>query len=188
VRPLLHRILHWLNSERAVIGVDLAVAATAIVVSATVIGGVVVVSGVTGSDELDAAVQSALQRTGSGLMLDGPVIARTDGTHATAVLLDVATLPGSRPVPLTIDGGLDIEYVSSSEVIDGLPFTVAGDTSGTLSDGQTAHVEVDLGGLAAPPRPSECFTLIIRPRDLPPLRVERTLPAGRPMYPVVVLN
>ncbi|HEX5448673.1 MAG TPA: hypothetical protein VFW85_01280 [Gaiellaceae bacterium] len=182
------RFFRRLNAERGIVGLDAGVVIGGVVLASALVGGVVVTSGLSASNRLNAAVQSAVDRTGSGLMLDGPLIARTDGTRATAVLLEVSTLPGSRPVTLTPAGGLDIEYVSASEVRDGLPFTVTGVDGGTLADGQSARIEVDLRGVAAPPGASERFMLIVHAGDLAPLRVERTLPGGRPMDAVLVLN
>jgi archaellin len=182
------RLLRRLNAERGIVGLDAGVVIGGVVLASALVGGVVVTSGLGASQRLNAAVQSAIDRTGSGLMLDGPVIARTDGAHATSVLLDVSTLPGSRPVMLAGPRGLDIEYVAASEVLDGLPFTVTGTDGVTLADGQSTRIEVDLRGVAAPPGASDAFTLIVHAGNLAPLRVERTVPGGRPMDAVVVLD
>lgn len=185
--PLL-RLVCRLRAERGIVGLDAGVVIGGVVLASAFVGGVVVTSGLSASSRLSAAVQSAIDRTGSGLMLDGPVIARTDGGQATSVLLEVSTLPGSRPVTLEGTHGLDIEYVSASEVLEGLPFTVTGANGGSLADGQSARIEVDLRGVAAPPGVSDSFTLVVHAGDLAPLRVERTLPSGRPMDAVLVLN
>ena len=188
VRLPLLRLIHRLHAERGIVGLDAGLVIGGVVLASTLVGGVVVTSGLTASSRLSAAVQSAVDRTGSGLMLDGPVVARTDGAHVTSVLLDVSTLPGSRPVMLTGANGLDIEYASASEDVDRLPFTVTGVDGGTLVDGQRARIEVDLRGVAAPPGASAGFTLIVHAGDVAPLRVERTLPGGRPMDAVLVLD
>lgn len=185
--PLL-RLIRRLNAERGIVGLDAGFVLGGVALASALVGGVVVTSGLSASSRLNAAVQSAIDRTGPGLMLNGPVIARTDGAHGTSMLIEVSTLPGSRSVPLTGTRGLDIEYVSASEVLDGLPFTVTGANGGSLADGLSARIDVDLRGVAAPPGASDSFTLIVHAGDLAPLRIERTLPAGRPMDAVLVLN
>ena len=151
---LLRRLSELPRAERGVAGVGVAAIAGAFVLAGSLVAGVVVEGGMTGSEALDATFVRALANVTTGMQVDGPVLARTDGAHATVLLIDVTTTPGGGAVSLSADAAptsdpvtpdatpgaavslsadaaragdapaLRVRYVSSDTVASGLPYTV----------------------------------------------------------------
>ncbi|MBF6600935.1 MAG: flagellin [Dehalococcoidia bacterium] len=197
---LLRALIQRLHPDAGITGVETAVVIGGLVLASSLVAGVVLNSGRSGSQRLDSVVQSALRQATTGMQLDGPVIIRTDGRQASGVLIDVTTSAGGGSVPLDAGGagppsaagsGLLVSALGSDAVVRGLPVTVrwlAGDGDGMLEPGELAELDVDVRGVTPPIAAGERFTLELRAGDLPPLEVTRTLPAGRPLDAVVLTD
>ena len=183
-----------LRSEAGMAGAGIAAIAGALVLTASLVGGVMVTSGFAGSEQLDNTVQRALARVATGVQVDAPVLARTDGTRATVLLVDVTTTAAGGPVPLAGAGGaettLRVRYISRDTAVPDLPYTVtwlSGNGDAALEPGEVAELAVDVSGVEPPIAASTAFTLELRPGDGVTTTLARTMPAGRPLDPVVNL-
>ena len=72
----------------------------AMAIAASVMAAAVLSTGQFSTGQFQQVASSALRDNGSGLMVDGPVFARTDGSAITRVMIDVTTLPGGLPISL----------------------------------------------------------------------------------------
>ena len=71
-----------------------------------------------------------------------------------------------------------------------LPYSVvwiSGNGGTLLVPGELAEVVVDVSGIAPPITADQRFTLALRAGEAPPVTIERTMPAGRPLDAVVNL-
>jgi archaellin len=207
---LLRRLNALPRAERGVAGVGVAAIAGAFVLAGSLVAGVVIEGGMTGSEALDATFGRALANVTTGVQVDGPVLARTDGAHATTLLVDITTTPGGGAVLLSPDTApagntpalspdaapagdapaLRVRYVSFDTIAPALPYTVSwlsGDGDALLEPGEVAELAVDVSGVDPPPSENTRFTLELHPGDSAPAIVTRTMPAGRPLDRVINL-
>ena len=115
-----------LRDERGITGIETGVLLGALAAASSLIAAVVINAGVTASHQLDASVSAAMLQVDGGLMVSGPAIVRTDGTKATAVIIDVRAL-GGQPVDLSgaNGNGLTLRYLTNETIAEQVPFAVA---------------------------------------------------------------
>jgi len=184
------RLADRLRGEAGVAATGAALIVGGFVVAGSVVGGVVLSSGLAGSEQLDATMQRALTGVTTGVQVDGPVIARTDGARATTLLVDVTTTAGGGAVSLAPDdpGALRARFISADAVAD-VPYAVSwvSGSGDTLDPGEVAELRIDVSGIEPPVGRNARFTLQLAPGDGAPATLSRTMPAGRPLDPVVNL-
>ncbi|MHB8375425.1 MAG: hypothetical protein ACYDEB_00505 [Dehalococcoidia bacterium] len=179
--------------DEGITGIELAAIAGALVLVSSLLAGVVLSAGTAGSLQLDQAAQRALTLVTTGIQVDGPVLAQTDGARATRIMVDVTTTAGGGAVsldPHATSGRLVVSYVSTTVAVRDLPYAVVwitgnGDT--LLQPGELAEIVVDVSGVTPPIAAAQRFTLELRAGDAPPITLQRTMPAGSPLDAVVNL-
>jgi flagellin FlaB len=156
----------------------------AFVTVASAIAAVVMNTGLAGSRQVNQTLSTALQRTTTGLSLEGGVLAETDGTRATALLLDLTTSAGSGGVSLDANAPLErtiVSYVDGTTLLQDVPFAVhwlRSDGDSLLEQGELAQIAIDTTGVQPPIVAGHTFTIQIKPANANYLVVERTMPAG----------
>ncbi|MDE3095732.1 MAG: hypothetical protein KGK07_07005 [Chloroflexota bacterium] len=187
------RLLLRFRPDDGITGVELAAIAGAIVLVSSLFAGVVLSTGTTASLQLEQTAQRALALATTGVQVDGPVLAQTDGTRATQVMVDLTTAAGGGAVnldPHATSGRLVVSYVSATVLIPDLPYSIvwmSGNGDTLLQPGELAEVVVDVRGITPAIAAGQRFTLALRAGGAPPVTIERTMPGGQPLDAVVNL-
>lgn len=159
-------------------------------VVASTVGAAMVGAGQLSTDQFSDAAYSAVRRSGSGIELRGPVVARTDGERLTHVLLDVGTTAGEWPVQLgpSSDGERTIvRYIDEGTIANEVPYSVdwiTGDGDDLLEPGESAQISVDVRDVSTS---GGAFTIEVRPAEGLYVSARRSLPAGQPLDRVIAL-
>jgi hypothetical protein len=147
-------------------------------------------AGFAGSQRLGQAVDAAMRQTTSGVQVQGPAIARTDGAQLTSLQLDLALRPGSPDVALGSGhaNALRVRYVSGA-VAEAVPYTAttSGSSSAHLTAGDVATIVLDLRGVSPAPAAGDRFRIELGVADGVPYVLDETVPAGRPLPAVLML-
>jgi archaellin len=151
---------------------------------ASAFGAVVMTTGLAGSRQVDQTLSSALRRTTSGLALQGGVLAESDGSRITTLIVDVTTSTGSQGVNLDANATLDrtiVAYNDDSTLLADLPYTVSflrGDGDTMLESGELAQMRIDLTRIEPPVTAGHSFVIQVKPPESNYLIFERTIPAS----------
>lgn len=187
------RLLFRFRPDDGITGVELAAIAGALVLVSSLFASVVLSTGTTASLQLEQTAQRALTLVTTGVQADGPVLAQTDGTRATQIVVDLTTTAGGGAVtldPHAASARLVVSYISATTAVRDLPYSVvwiSGNGDTLLQPGELAEVVVDVSGITPAIVAGQRFTLELRAGDAPPVTIERTLPAGQPLDAVVNL-
>ena len=151
------------RTERGTTGPQIMLLLVAPAIGASVLAAAVIGTGRSGSDHFRQIANAGLRDVTSGLQLNGPFYARTDGYVVTELLLQLTTLPGGSPVDMGPETGPLASYVSGSHVTNSLPYDVEwirGDGDSLLEDGELVRVTVHVADEAAS---GEGFVVELRP-------------------------
>lgn len=153
----------------------------AMAIAASVLAAAVLSTGQFSTGRFQEVALSSLRDNSSGLMVEGSVYARTDGTSITQLLIDVTTLPGGLPVdidPAAVTDRTVVSYADAANLKLDVPYTVTwivgnGDTQ--LEDGEHAEIVVDMDGIT---QEGSTFTVEVRPAHGMRATVRRPVPTG----------
>jgi flagellin FlaB len=178
--------------ERGITGLETAIILIAFVVVASVFAFVVLSTGLFSSERGKETVYSGLQKSRGNIELRGGVIAATNGSSVTTLTIFLGNAAGGEPVSLDPDAAVNrtvIAYVSDAQVEPDLPYTttdIVGDGDNLLEPGELSQVDIDFAGLTV--SNNDTFTLEVRPPLGAYLVIQRTLPPGLSLPPVVNLR
>ena len=155
--------------------------APAMAIAASVLAAAVLSTGQFSTGQFQQVASSALRDNGSGLLVDGPVFARTDGSSITQLMIDVTTLPGGLPVDLdaaAVSERTVVMYADAANLKPDLPYSVTwvgGDGDTQLESGEHAEIVIDLTGIV---QSGDSFTVEVRPARGIRATVRRAMPSG----------
>ena len=154
----------------------------AMAIAASVLAAAVLSTGQLSTGRFREVALSSLQDTGSGLLVDGPVYARTDGTSMTQLMIDVTTLPGGLPVnldPTAATNRTVVMYADAANLKPDLPYSVTwiggGNGDANLDSGEHAEIVVDMSGMN---QAGDSFTVEVRPAHGIRATIQRAIPTG----------
>jgi archaellin len=179
--------------ERGLAAIDAAVILGTFVLAASAFGAAVLATGRLSTQEFERTAFSALKRTTTGIELRGQVVARTDGTRVTHILLDVGNTAGNEPVnldPLAAENRTTVVYIDASRISHDVPYTVlwvGGDGDMLLEEGETGQIVIDVSGLTSPQSASLPFTVEVRPAQGTGISIRRTMPQDSGLDPILTL-
>ena len=132
-------------------------------VGASVLAAAVIGTGRSGTNHFNQIASAGLRDVTSGLQVQSPFYARTDGNAVTELLLQMTTVPGGSPVDMAPENRPLASYVSASHITGSLPYDVEwarGDGDTLLEDGELIRVTVHVAADAAS---GEEFLVELRP-------------------------
>ena len=192
------------RDERGITGLETAIILIAFVVIASVFAYSVLSAGVFSSQQGKQAVYSALGQARATLVLVGSVVAQSDGSSATALVLNVSKPLGGAPVDFSppddvnADGLADsgsthvavISYYTDTIRTDDLAWTKTqvgkGDDDDMLEVGEAFEITVDLTGVGESIGTYTSFNIELKPAMGAVLKISRMLP-GR-LQSVMILR
>ena len=182
------------EAEAGITGLETAIILIAFVVVASVFAFVVLSTGLFSSERGKETVYAGLQKSRGNLELRGGVIAATDGANVTTLTIFVGNAAGGEPVNLDPAATVNrtvIAYVSDAQAIPDLTYTttdIVGDGDNLLEPGELSQVDIDFAGAGLTVGNNATFTLEVRPPLGAYLVIQRTLPPGLTLPPVVNLR
>ncbi len=180
--------------EQGITGLETAIILIAFVVVASVFAFVVLSTGLFSSERSKETVYSGLQKSRGNLELRGGVIAATNGTSVTTLTIFLGNAAGGEPVNLDPNATVNrtvIAYVSDAQAIPDLTYTttdIVGDGDNLLEPGELSQVDIDFAAAGLTVSNNDTFTLEVRPPLGAYLVIQRTLPPGLSLPPVVNLR
>ena len=167
----------------------MALAVPAIVVAGSVFAAAVLSTGQLSTAQFQQVALSAVRDTSTGIVVDGPIVARTDGTSVTQIMIDITTFPGGLPVnldPAAISERTVVSYIDEANLKHDVPYSVTwiiGNGNAQLESGERAEVVVDLTGIV---QSGDSFTLEVRPAHGIGVTVQRAMPSGGGHLPTIL--
>jgi flagellin FlaB len=173
-----------IGDQKGITGLETAIILIAFVVVAAVFAFVVLSTGLFSSERSKETVYAGLEKTRGSMELSGAVIATSDGTEVTDIVLTVTLAAGGSAVNWDENATTNrtiVSYLDDSLSINDLAYTsddITGDGDKLLEPGEL--FEVTITGLAAQTEINEndVFTLQIQPPSGSYMVVERTMPAS----------
>ncbi len=187
-------ILRRRQSEEGITGLETAIILIAFVVVASVFAFVVLSVGLFSSERGKETVYSGLQKTRGNIELRGSIVANTNGTSVTTLVMYLGNAAGGDPVNLDPAATVNktvMAYIDDNNVVNDIPYTVnwtVGDTDNLLEPGELAEVTVDFAAAGITVGNNQTFTLEVRPPLGAYLVVQRTMPPGTSLESVVNLR
>jgi archaellin len=156
----------WLSGrQRGAVGMEMVIMLIAPVVIAATVATTALRAGTLASQNLQSAASDAVSQVGTGIESNDLVVARTDGTRITHLLVDITTTPGSAPVslnPLASEDGTTVLYIDTQRLNRNIPYSVtwiSGNGDDMLDPAELAELDIDVGTVTS----AEAFTIEIRP-------------------------
>jgi flagellin FlaB len=173
-----------LADQRGITGLETAIILIAFVVVAAVFAFVVLSTGLFSSERSKETVYAGLEKTRGSMELSGAVIATSNGTEVTDLVLTVTLAAGGSAVnwdPNATTNRTIVSYIDDSLTINDLVYTatdITGDGDLLLEPGEL--FEITISGLAAQTQieANDKFTLQVQPPSGSYMVIERTMPAS----------
>jgi flagellin FlaB len=173
-----------IGEQKGITGLETAIILIAFVVVAAVFAFVVLSTGLFSSERSKETVYAGLEKTRGSMELSGAVIATSNGTEVTDLVLTVTLAAGGSAVnwdPAATTNRTIVSYIDDSLTINDLVYTsddITGDGDSLLEPGEL--FEITISGLAAQTEinDNDVFTLQIQPPSGSYMVVERTMPAS----------
>jgi archaellin len=159
------RAMRPARGQRGATGAEMGVMIIAPIVIAATVATTALRAGTLASQDLQSAGSAAVAQVATGIQSNDLVLARTDGTRVTHLLVDITTTPGSAPVSLDPRASADrttVVYIDHEKVVRDVRYSVTwiSDNGDNMLDaGELAELDIDLGAVAS----AEAFTIEIRP-------------------------
>jgi len=182
------------GSEDGITGLETAIILIAFVVVASVFAFVVLSVGLFSSERGKETVYSGLQKTRGNIELRGSIVADTNGTSVTSLVLYLGNAAGGDPVNLDPAATVNktvMAYIDDTTSVPDLTYTVnwlVGDTDNLLEPGELAEVTIDFAAAGVTVGNNQTFTVEVRPPLGAYLVIQRTMPAGTSLESVVNLR
>jgi flagellin FlaB len=207
IRMLKTPVKKMRRDERGITGLETAIILIAFVVVASVFAYTVLSAGIFSSQKAQEAVYTGLQTARSTMELRGDVVAESNGTAITSLVLCVANALNGQSIDLTPPGNstthpglaspgssnvVVVSFSDSTQRIDDLYWTaeeLGNSTAGghILGPGQTFQMTIDLEAVAGHGIGTyDTFEIDIKPPVGSVLTIEKTTPAQ--LEPYMVLN
>jgi flagellin FlaB len=178
------QLVRRLSEQRGITGLETAIILIAFVVVAAVFAFVVLSTGLFSSERSKETVYAGLEKTRGSMELSGAVVATSDGTEVTDLVLNVTLAAGGSAVnwdPNATTNRTIVSYIDDSITINDLVYTsddITGDGDSLLEPGEL--FEITVTGLAAQTEinANDRFTLQVQPPSGSYMVVERTMPAS----------
>lgn len=144
------QLLRRLSEQRGITGLETAIILIAFVVVAAVFAFVVLSTGLFSSERSKETVYAGLEKTRGSMELSGAVVATSDGTEVTDLVLNVTLAAGGSAVnwdPSATTNRTIVSYIDDSLTINDLTYTstdITGDGDSLLEPGESALLTVDL--------------------------------------------
>jgi flagellin FlaB len=178
------QLFRRLSEQRGITGLETAIILIAFVVVAAVFAFVVLSTGLFSSERSKETVYAGLEKTRGSMELSGAVVATSDGTEVTDLVLNVTLAAGGSAVnwdPSATTNRTIVSYIDDSITVNDLTYTsadITGDGDNLLEPGEL--FEITIAGLASQTEinANDKFTLQIQPPSGSYMVVERTMPAS----------
>lgn len=193
ILTILRRLAQATAGERGQTALPVVLVLGAFALTGSVVGAAVLESGTFGAGKVEETVNAAMQQVTGAVELRGAVIARTDGQRVTSILVDVGNIPGGGPVnldPAAGSGTITVTYIDDASVVNALPYSVtwiASDGDSLLEPGELAQLVIDTSPVDPPIGRDRRFTIEVRPPAGAYVALQRTIPPGNPLSPIVNL-
>jgi archaellin len=183
--------MFWLSGQQhGAVGVEMGIMLIAPVVIAATVATTALRAGTLASQDLQSAASDAVAQVGTGIESNDLVLARTDGTRITDLLVDITTTPGSAPVSLDPQASADrttVLYIDALKLSRDVPYSVtwiSGDSDDMLHPGELAALDIDVSSLTS----DEPFTIEIRPARGAFVSLRVQPPGGAGLPPLLRLH
>jgi len=193
ILTILRRLAQARSGERGQTALPVVLVLGAFALTGSVVGAAALESGTFGAEKVEETMNAAMRQVTGAVELRGAVIARTDGQRVTSILLDLGNIPGGDAVNLDPSAGSDtttVTYIDDASVVNALPYSVtwiASDGDSLLEPGELAQIVIDTSAVDPPIGRDRRFMIEVRPPAGPYLALQRTIPPGNPLSPVVNL-
>jgi archaellin len=181
----------WLSGrQRGAAGMEMGIMIIAPVVIAATVATTALRAGTLASQNLQSATADAVAQVGTGIESNDLVLARTDGTRITHLLVDITTTPGSAPVsldPLASADSTTVLYIDAQQLDRDVPYSltwISGNSDGILDPGELAELDIDVSRVAS----GEPFTIEIRPARGAFVSLRVQPPGGAGLPPLLRLH
>jgi archaeal flagellin FlaB len=181
------------RDERGITGLETAIILIAFVVVASVFAYTVLSAGIFSSQKGQEAVYTGLQHARSTLELKGDVVAHTNGSAVTELVICVASALNGEAIDMTeppTDNVVVVSYSSHGNRTDDLSWTATqlgkGNGDQMLDPGETFEMTIDMTTAGEAVGTYHTFDVEIKPPVGSVLVVERTTPAQ--LYDYMILN
>jgi flagellin FlaB len=178
------QLIRRLSEQRGITGLETAIILIAFVVVAAVFAFVVLSTGLFSSERSKETVYAGLEKTRGSMELSGAVVATSNGTEVTDLVLNVTLAAGGSAVnwdPDALTNRTIVSYIDDSITVNDLIYTatdITGDGDLLLEPGEL--FEITIAGLDTQVdiNENDKFTLQIQPPSGSYMVVERTMPAS----------
>ncbi len=191
----IYRLLRFRRrQEEGITGLETAIILIAFVVVASVFAFVVLSTGLFSSERGKETIYSGLQKARGNLELRGGIVANTDGSAVTTLVMYLGNAAGGDPVNLDPAATVNktvFAYVDNNQTVADLGYVsveLVGDGDSLLEPGELAEITIDFAAESLTVGNNDTFTLEIRPPLGAYLVVQRTLPPGTSLEPIVNLR
>ncbi len=182
------------RDEAGITGLETAIILIAFVVVAAVFAFVVLSTGLFSSERGKETIYAGLQKARGNLELRGSIIANTDSTNVTTMMLYLGLAAGGDPVnldPLATINKTVIAYIDDSTTVNDMDYTtidIVGDSDDLIEPGELVQVTLDFAAESLTIGNNDTFTLEVRPPLGAYLVIQRAMPPGSSLESVVNLR
>jgi len=168
------------RDESGQTALETAIILIAFIVVASVFAFTILSAGSASTEAGEEAIYSGLEGVQSSMDVRGTIMAESDGTNVSNIILRVTLVAGGEPVDLTAGGDVVVSYRDDAQYVNDLGYTLAwvgaNDGDALLEADEQAELTIDVTGLTTALTSNTEFNLEIVPPDGAVLTLNMTTP------------